>query len=787
MVVTAVASMWHTHSTGPAETQDVEKAASVQLAGHLHPMVHLATDMGTLDPSKRLSLAIVFRRSTSQQAALEQLLRDQQDPKSPKFHKWITSAEYASAYGLPEKTLEDISNWLKSKGALVRDISPSRNRISFEATAAQAEALFQVQMHQYQVNGEMHYSNDREPYVPAPLSSVVVGIRGLNDFRLKPRSVRNRRRVQAAVRSDFTSGISGNTYLAPDDFATIYDVKGLHNSGIDGTGQKIAVAGQTDIKLSDIAAFRSASGLSKNDPQVVLEGTDPGTNLGDMTEADLDLEWSGAVAQGATILYVNSTNVLNSFEYAITQNLAPVLAISYGDCEANYSSGDVQTLESLAQQANAQGITITAPSGDSGAADCDSSKASATHGLAVDLPASLPYVTGVGGTRFVEGNNSSQYWSSTNNSSNGSALTYIPGEVWNDTSADRQLSASGGGASSLFSKPSWQSGPGVPNDSHRDVPDISLNASADHDGYLICTNGSCTNGFRAADNTLTVVGGTSAGAPTFAAIVALLNQKNGSSLGNVNSTLYTLAQNSPSTFHDITTGNNVVPCASGSTNCTNGSLGYSAGAGYDQVTGLGSPDVLSLATDWPTGGGSGQADFALSVTPTTLTISRGSSGTATVSITPENSFSGTITLSCSLPSTFLASDCTISPASITTSGTATVTIGTLKAALERCAPESRALARADSVPTGNARRVAAASAVCLLSVLLAIVLPGLSRRDLRIAGLCLGLVVSLCVACGGGSSSAATSTSVSAGSYTVQITGQSGTLSHSASIDVVVQ
>jgi subtilase family serine protease len=172
--------------------------------------------------------------------------------------------------------------------------------------------------------------------------------------------------VQAGVNPNFTSSISGNKYLAPDDFATIYDVKALYSSGIDATGQKIAVAGQTDILLTDIEAFRTASGLAKNDPQVVLDGTDPGTSLNDMTEADLDLEWSGAVARGATIVYVNSTNVLNSFEYAITQNLAPVLSISYGGCESSFSSSDVQTLESLTQQANAQGMTITAPSGDSG-------------------------------------------------------------------------------------------------------------------------------------------------------------------------------------------------------------------------------------------------------------------------------------------------------------------------------------------------------------------------------------------------------------------------------------
>ena len=787
IILTACVSMLPVQGSSTWQTGELENAPKVRLTGHIHPMVRSAQDAGTLEPSRKLQVAMLFGRSTSQQAALEQLLQDQQDPKSTRFHQWITPAEYASTYGLPESSIADIVNWLKSKGAVVQEVAPSRNRVSFEVTAAVAEALFDVQLRRYSVNGEMHYANNSEPAVPETLASFVVGIRGLNDFRLKPRSVRHQRHVQASSNSNFTSSISGNTYLAPDDFATIYDVKALYNGGINGTGEKIAVAGQTDIQLADIEAFRTAAGLAKNDPQVVLDGTDPGTNLNDMAEADLDLEWSGAVAKNATILYVNSTNALNSFAYAITQNLAPVLSISYGSCEASYSASDVQTLESLAQQANAQGMTIIAPSGDSGAADCDSSATSATQGLAVDLPASLPYVTGMGGTRFVEGSSSSQYWSSTNNSSNGSALSYIPGEGWNDTATDGQLAATGGGASSLFTKPSWQSGTGVPSDGHRDVPDLALNASADHDGYLICTNGSCTNGFRAANNTLTVVGGTSASSPTFAGVVALLIQKSGSSQGNINSTLYGLAASSPSAFHDITTGNNIVPCTTGTKDCTNGSLGYSAGTGYDQVTGLGSIDAFNLATDWPTSSASKEPNFTLSISPSTLTLSRGSSGTATVTVAAQNSFSGKVTLSCSVPSTFSTSDCAISPTSITASGTATVTIGTLHAQLRQREKYVQASAFRNGSRIRRGALTISALSFSLLSLLVLILgaRSGYCRLPVAV-GICLGLLAGTCAGCGGGSSSTSASSSVSAGSYTFQITGQSGSLTHSADIQVTV-
>ncbi len=165
-----------------------------------------------------------------------------------------------------------------------------------------------------------------------------------------------------------------------------------------------------------------------------------------------------------------------------------------------------------AQQANAQGMTWFAASGDDGAADCDDSQ---NPGLAVDLPGSVPEVTSVGGTEFVEGTGT--YWSLTNNANGASALSYIPETTWNDSVEDGEPSASGGGASVLFSKPSWQTGRGVPSDNARDVPDVSLNASDDHDRYLVYTGGS-----------LQAYGGTSVPAPSFAGLTALLNQKLGS-------------------------------------------------------------------------------------------------------------------------------------------------------------------------------------------------------------------------------------------------------------------
>ena len=237
---------------------------------------------------------------------------------------------------------------------------------------------------------------------------------------------------------------------------------------------------------------------------------DPGTVKGDLGEADLDLEWAGATAPQASILYVYSADVMDAVQYIIDQNLAPVLSLSYGLCEPLTLRSDILTMQSWARQANAQGMTWMNASGDSGGADCVSGRSTSGAGLAVDSPADIPEVTGVGGTTFAEG--SGQYWNPTNNANGGSATAYIPETVWND-STPGDPGAGGGGASTIFAQPAWQTGLGVPNNSARNVPDIALAASPDHDGYLVYNAGQ-----------LAVFGGTSAGTPAFAGIVALLNQ-----------------------------------------------------------------------------------------------------------------------------------------------------------------------------------------------------------------------------------------------------------------------
>lgn len=576
-----------------AQTSRITEAVNNQkravLSGNIHPRIFSATDRGRVSPSLEMSyITVTLASSPSQLTDLQQLLTDQQTPGSPNYHRWLTPEEFAQRFGVSDADLNTLTQWLQSQGLRIVSVARGRRWIAVSGTAAQVEAAFQTEIHTYEINGETHYANASEPSVPAAFASVVKSVRGLTDFHLKPHV------HPSLLQPKYTSATNGN-FVAPDDFATIYDVTPLYTAGINGTGQKIAIAGQIQVNLSDIEQFRSQFNLPANDPQTVLVrgSRNPGSSStsGDLAESDLDLEWAGAVARDATVIFVYSTDVMTSLQYAIDQDLAPVVSISYGSCELETPTSESNAFVSWAQQANAQGITWFAASGDNGGADCDDTQ---NPGLAVDLPGSVPEVTSVGGTQFVEGNGN--YWNATNNTNGASALSYIPETTWNDSAEDGDPSASGGGASILFSKPSWQTGTGVPADNARDVPDIALNASDDHDPYLVYTSGS-----------MQAFGGTSVPTPSFAGITVLLNQKLASGgVGNINPKLYSLAQSNPSIFHDVTTGNNVVTvtCPRRQFDCNTTPVGYYAGIGYDQTTGLGSVDAYKLVTGW-NGGSTG--------------------------------------------------------------------------------------------------------------------------------------------------------------------------------------
>lgn len=640
----------------------VASTGYVAIPNSVHPKAKLGTDLGATPGDTKLEMSIRFTRTEAQEAALDQLLADQQNPSSPLYHQWLTPAQFGAQFGMSSADLAKVSAWLTSQGFTVTAVANGGSFIRFTGTVAQAQTAFATSIHNLSVHGETHYANITNISVPGALAGVVGAVTGLHNFRLQPR-IRT-----SAVKPDFTSSISGSHFIAPGDIYTVYNSSPLLNAStpINGTGETIAVVGQVDIYPADVAAFRSASGLSTtNLPTTIHAGTDPGypvcnscstgPNEGDLSESSLDVEWSGAMAPNATIDFVTGQDVIgNSMTYAIDNDLAPIVTTSYGLCEAGWGYTELNSLNALFKQANAQGQTVMAAAADEGATDCDAGP-SAEEGLSVDFPGSSPYVTSVGGTQFNEGTatGATSYWSGTNGTTGGSAISYIPEAVWNDEPAFDAYGGGGGGSSAFFTKPAWQVG--TPADASRDVPDLSLDGSDAHDPLLFCVNvalgDSCTNGYRISNNDLEVAGGTSFDSQIFGGLLALIEQKLGSKgLGNINPTLYALGNskyyvagsntlsNANVVFNDVTTGTNAMPCTVGTPDCPNGGqIGYSAGQGYDLATGWGSPNVANLATDWnlvtALGVGSLGANVSatnLSATPTSATTGTTVTLTATV-------------------------------------------------------------------------------------------------------------------------------------------------------------
>jgi subtilase family serine protease len=715
----------------------------VRLSGHLHRKALPQYDQGRLPSSSPISQVMLLTLpNASQQQALRRLVAEQQDPRSPNFHEWITPQQYADRFGLNQNDVQKITAWLKSQGLHVDNVANGRNWIVFSGTAAQVENAFRTELHRYNVDGEMHFANSIIPSVPVTLAGIATGIQGLDDFHPKPAVIKKSVAAAQKARPDYYDSSFPAQFVAPGDIETIYDLTPLYNATpkIDGTGQKLVIAGQTDVYLADLNDFRTGFGLpaisgcstdvngvitatacNTSNFQYVLGGADPGISPnGDVTEADLDLEWSAATAPGAKIIYVNSTDVFTSYYYAIDNNLAPVISLSYGaPCE--FDRNVLPADEAELTKANSFGITFVNSSGDSGSASCDGPTNTATAnlavgGLAVSYPASSPEVTAVGGTAIDSTTGfGSNYWTMSNGTNGGTAQNApLPEIAWNDdvelgiafpgsfgnplmVQQTFAIVQSGGGASNCsvqtsdfsscvsgFPKPSWQtvSIPGVTSPT-RFVPDVSLLGSPNFPGYIFCTPldqwitststaSSCAPGGAGGITAAlaltdpgsnppngpapTVVGGTSASAPVFAAMVVMLNQylvANGfqttPGLGNMNPNLYYIATYNPSAFHKVTSGDNVVYCQGGtptnfpsSYKCpgatgTTGSIGFQASnadptTGYNLVTGLGSVDANTLAVNW----GESLMATTTTVVPSTTSTTSGTPVTFTATVTPSS-------------------------------------------------------------------------------------------------------------------------------------------------------
>ncbi len=684
----------------------IDEKQLVVIRGTVHPLANATNDRGAAPDSTPLNrIHLLLKRSAGQQASLDQLMGQLHTPGNPNYHKWLTPDRFGNQFGPSDQDIATVETWLTGHGFNVIGVKPGKQVIEFSGNVGQFRGAFHTQIHQYSVNGESHFANAANPQIPAALAPVVGGFVSLNNFHAQSEVKELGKAMYDpsthTATADWTWGTATggvNFVLAPQDYAVEYDLNALYNATtpINGAGQTIAIINASNVNIDLVNQFRKLFSLPVNPPQVIIDGNDPGVN-GDAVEAYLDVEWAGAVAPDATIdLVIGANTELESglylaAEHAVYGNVAPVMSMSFGYCELGAGSSNA-FWNGLWEQAAAQGATVMVSSGDAGSAGCDNDNSQyyAVYGQNVNGFASTPFNVAVGGTDFyysfwnasnVSLSDFAPYWNTTPQPTPAVSLkAYLTEQPWNasqfgddlsqtfanSSGAATSIAAGSGGASNCatgtgatnngwttctagYPKPSWQTGSGVPADKVRDLPDVSLFASSgsNYTFYPICaSDGDCQPATGGNLIQIFGVGGTSASSPSFAGMMALVNQKYGPQ-GQANYVLYPLAKQYPAAFHDVTEGSNAVPCAIASTDCitapsglgytitdptygtsVEGEIGagstpeYNAATGYDLASGLGTIDANQMVTNW------GNVRVDTSTTTLTVTPASFAHGTA---------------------------------------------------------------------------------------------------------------------------------------------------------------
>jgi subtilase family serine protease len=558
------------------------------------PIARTETRVGRTDAQKTIAFTVPLK--VRDQRALDAAIADLYNPSSPNYRKYLTPAEFTKRFVDPAARA-DVATFLRGKGFAVAD--PGIGTVlAATAKVADIERAFNVTISDYRdASGRTFAASDKSPALPAAIAGRIAGVLGLDGSPPERSSiVKPPLDVPAPASGDqahsygqvcAAAATTANRYGSyfPTQMAVPYGIPSMQQSGFYGQNQTVALFELDDYKDSNVAAYQACFGTSAPVSRVPVDG---GATLGsgeDEVELDIEVVAGLAPALNHVLVYEapnNFTGIVDEYQRIANDNLAQAVSTSWGSCEAAAGEAKLNAEYYIFQQMATEGMSIFAAAGDSGSQDC---LPYGNAGLAVDNPASQPYVTGVGGT------------SATLDASGGVIQSEA---VWNDS---HHIGAGGGGLSAVWPKPSFQTGYGVANgysNGMRQVPDVAAFADPTH-GYTILLNDpkSCgtVTGVAGATDCFEPVGGTSAAAPLWAALTALLDEylpsSGGTRVGFANSTFYAVnahlnGSNGYATLmNDITSGNNCYqpPCGGG--------YMYAATLGYDQATGLGSPRNLA--------------------------------------------------------------------------------------------------------------------------------------------------------------------------------------------------
>ncbi len=571
---------------------------------HVDPAIAQSDLVQTAPASQTLDISVGLQIRHS--GEFNDLLSAMYDPASPTYHEYLTPDQFTQEFAPSDDQIQHVESYFQDQGMTVTDVAPDNLLLNVEGTVAQAQQAFSVHINTYRNGKQTYYANNSAIKMPRSIRSLVTAVTGLdNRIKLHPN-------YQQAKLAPKATPIG----YAPKDISTAYDMAPLQNAGFLGDKQTIALFEMDGYLTSDVTNYMqyfnpaslattltsvvanplSATAAVSNLTNVMVDNYNGAAGPG-AGEVALDIEMVDAIAPHSNILVYEGPNTLqginDTYAKIINDNKAQIVSTSWGECEAYSGNAELQLLDNLFKQGASQGMSFYSAAGDAGAYDCGDTN------LGVDSPSSDPYVTSVGGTTLQLNANS----------------TIASESVWSnpdDNFTNLQGSGGGGGLSSYFSLPSWQKGPGVQNsysNGKREVPDVSAGADSNYGYSVYCT----VQAALCASTGWNDVGGTSAGAPLWAASTALINQylqaQGKKSLGQANPVLYGLFNGAHAypPFHDITSGNN---------------LFYSATSNYDMASGMGSPDVFNIARDLVINAGGTATTSANTATASGITLAQ---------------------------------------------------------------------------------------------------------------------------------------------------------------------